>query len=511
MSSTLLDLARGIHEDLEALERAAVAQLDEKPRTTKQRVEQQHRLSNLLEAMAARNGELSSFYEDDEGAFKADVEQMKGKDALKTFYEKVKETWAYHTKHPDLPIASGSNIEEEMEPAVAFSGEEVFGKYFDLHNLYMKWLNLPQCKDKSLDYGKYLSNLNKFEAIPEVEKRIKGYRGYVEELRAYLVGFLRRTQPLVDIEEILQGSREEFEISWKEGRVAGWSANASENGDNSDNGSACRPLDLKEFRGLEDLEALGMDRLKEALTALGLKCGGTLQQRAERLLSVKGVPPEKIDPKLKAKSVSADKRKRGQSGSPGWREEIAYTEATILSLLDVMGDVWDASKRQVEKKQTRTAEERDAEIEEEEVGVLPEVPEGDAEDSEDEGPIYNPLNLPLGWDGKPIPYWLYKLHGLGIEFKCEICGDFSYWGRRAFDRHFQEWRHAHGMRCLGIPNTKHFHDITLIQDAIDLYSKIKGKIEMEVWNKEAGEEYEDRDGNVLNRRTYEDMARQGLL
>jgi hypothetical protein len=51
--------------------------------------------------------------------------------------------------------------------------------------------------------------------------------------------------------------------------------------------------------------------------------------------------------------------------------------------------------------------------------------------------IYNPLNLPLGYDGKPIPYWLYKLHGLGIEYKCEICGNYSYWGRRAFDRHFQ--------------------------------------------------------------------------
>lgn len=41
------------------------------------------------------------------------------------------------------------------------------------------------------------------------------------------------------------------------------------------------------------------------------------------------------------------------------------------------------------------------------------------------------------YDGKPIPYWLYKLHGLGVEFKCEICGNFSYMGRRAFDRHFQ--------------------------------------------------------------------------
>lgn len=52
------------------------------------------------------------------------------------------------------------------------------------------------------------------------------------------------------------------------------------------------------------------------------------------------------------------------------------------------------------------------------------------EESDEEGPIYNPLNLPLGWDGKPIPYWLYKLHGLGVEYKCEICGDYSYKGRR---------------------------------------------------------------------------------
>jgi hypothetical protein len=59
----------------------------------------------------------------------------------------------------------------------------------------------------------------------------------------------------------------------------------------------------------------------------------------------------------------------------------------------------------------------------------------DSED-EDDKPKYNPKNLPMGWDGKPIPYWLYKWHGLGIEFKCEICGGASYWGRKAFERHF---------------------------------------------------------------------------
>ncbi|CAN0546787.1 unnamed protein product, partial [Ectocarpus sp. 8 AP-2014] len=93
-------------------------------------------------------------------------------------------------------------------------------------------------------------------------------------------------------------------------------------------------------------------------------------------------------------------------------------------------DTLESTKRQVDKKHTRTVEERDQEIQEEEQGALPEFNEEEEEESDEEGPIYNPLNLPLGWDGKPIPYWLYKLHGLGVEFKCEICGDFSYKGRR---------------------------------------------------------------------------------
>ena len=73
------------------------------------------------------------------------------------------------------------------------------------------------------------------------------------------------------------------------------------------------------------------------------------------------------------------------------------------------------------------------------VGMLQE----EEEDSDDEGPIYNPLNLPLGWDGKPIPYWLYKLHGLGVEFKCEICGDFSYKGRRCTVLLYSPQRHRY--------------------------------------------------------------------
>jgi len=46
-------------------------------------------------------------------------------------------------------------------------------------------------------------------------------------------------------------------------------------------------LDLAPFNSVEDLRELGLDRLKAALMDRGLKCGGTLQERAERLFKEK--------------------------------------------------------------------------------------------------------------------------------------------------------------------------------------------------------------------------------
>merc|ERR1711923_139890 len=135
--------------------------------------------------------------------------------------------------------------------------------------------------------------------------------------------------------------------------------------------------------------------------------------------------------------------------------------------------------------------------------------EEDEEEEEEEIAIYNPKGVPLGWDGKPIPYWLFKLHGLNHFFPCEICGNESYRGRHNFEKHFTESKHAYGMRCLGIPNTKHFHGITKMEDAQQLWEKLKHKIDTEVFDGDKEEEYEDSHGNVLTRGMYEDLARQG--
>jgi hypothetical protein len=44
-----------------------------------------------------------------------------------------------------------------------------------------------------------------------------------------------------------------------------------------------------------------------------------------------------------------------------------------------------------------------------------------------------------------------------------------------------------------------------------VYSRIKDTLDKEQWKAETGEEFEDSMGTVLNRKTYEDLARQGLL
>ncbi|KAF6073677.1 SDE2 telomere maintenance-like protein [Phyllostomus discolor] len=67
-------------------------------------------------------------------------------------------------------------------------------------------------------------------------------------------------------------------------------------------------LDLLAFTSAAEMESLGLEKLKGVLSALGLKCGGTLQERAARLFSVRGLAREQIDPALFAKPSKGRKK-----------------------------------------------------------------------------------------------------------------------------------------------------------------------------------------------------------
>ncbi|KAM4694108.1 splicing regulator SDE2 [Discoglossus pictus] len=68
------------------------------------------------------------------------------------------------------------------------------------------------------------------------------------------------------------------------------------------------PVDLLVFNSAAEMEALGLEKLKLELMALGLKCGGTLQERASRLYSVRGLSRDQIDPTLFAKPAKGKKK-----------------------------------------------------------------------------------------------------------------------------------------------------------------------------------------------------------
>ena len=70
---------------------------------------------------------------------------------------------------------------------------------------------------------------------------------------------------------------------------------------------AWNPVELDSIESSQDLEALGLDHLKNELQRSGLKCGGTLAERASRLFSVKGLSPDQIDPALMAKPAAKKK------------------------------------------------------------------------------------------------------------------------------------------------------------------------------------------------------------
>lgn len=398
---------------------------------------------------------LRELYEDKDGERKAEVAALSGPNEFSEFYSRLKQIKEFYKKHPNeisVPLSvefeeltkAYSNSADEMSMLVEFTDEEGCGRYLDLHECYEKYLNI-----RGVEKVDYITYLMTFDHVFDIAKERKNmdYKVYLQALLAYLGDYIARIKPLLDLDTEVESVHKDFKQQWTLGTFAGWPKEQE-----SALANTGAHLDLSAFSSWEELASLGLDRLKSALVALGIKCGGTLEERAQRLFSTKG--QRTIDASLLAKrdvnKIAARENAR--------HREIAYMEAQLYRFSDLISDQRSATKENVQRKQARTEGERE--------DSDAEASESDNEEDDADDVPYNPKNLPLGWDGKPIPYWLYKLHGLNISYSCEICGNYTYKGPKAFQRHFAEWRHAHGMRCLGIPNTAHFANVTQIEDAI---------------------------------------------
>lgn len=502
----ILEEQRFLHEDLDRLEQGIAERVIDEPRHVRERLNRDHEVAGFLDRIQNQSKRLLDIYKDTDGSREKEIQSIGTGDPLAEFYKQLGEIKAFHHRYPNEPV---ENLERaykkkapvEGEPIVSeidrmFTGEEANGRFLDLTGLHELYLNLPGIKRPT--YLQYLDIFDIFTppvcAIKRPDKMTDQYFAYVGELASYLESFMRRTRPLEDIDKILRQWDEEFDKSWTENDVPGW---AIESGPAkpSSSGIYCKDCE-KEFasEGVHKAHLSGKKHIRNAAA------------RAARLADASGSKDGQGDIAMGddgAKPVSALRLKE---------RAIATRENRVRKLAGAMTQERADTRVNVETKAGMTDKERQLHLEalfsESQLNAADQEAESDSEDDEDK--VYNPLKLPLQWDGKPIPFWLWKLHGLGVEFPCEICGNFVYFGRRAFDKHFGEARHVHGLRCLGITNTALFREITGIEDALKLWEKLENERKKEERARDVVQ-MEDGEGNVMPEKVYYDLQKQGLL
>jgi splicing factor 3A subunit 3 len=394
--------------------------------------------------------------------------KRKHADSMSMFYTQLRRIKEEHrgreadvVNSPEEELFSLRNRYENDKflDTMQFSGEEYWGKCLDLTLMHEKYINM-KLVDPKPDYLVFLNKLPDLLAVNEKNLESSketlhspAWNSFIMDLIEYLEGFFHRSKPLYPLQMLKSECRERFKEENKE-------------------------LDMSLYCGACDKWFISDGVFKGHLS-------GKKHKRAQE----QNTPSE----------------------SPIY-QHILWKMYWASQMIQELKDVIDETIEHIERKQSRTAEERESDYKDMEQNIGESIASQATLGQDDaDSRLYNPLKLPLGWDGKPIPYWLYKLHGLGKEYPCEICGNYIYMGRKAYERHFQEWRHSYGMKCLGIPNTKHFQDISHIDDAIALWKKIQEDLKKERFRPEIMEEFEDEQGNIFNRKTYEDLVRQGLI
>ncbi|KAF2865829.1 splicing factor 3a [Massariosphaeria phaeospora] len=499
----LLEEQRLLHEDLERLEDAIAERLLDNETDIRKRLASEHDVARFMETIEERSKRLKSVYEDVDGQKDEELRKITMGDPMESFLAELEQIKDFHRRYPDERVENLEKAYKRRGPEdfaasrayveKLFTGEEGYGLYFDMTMLHEQYLNLPvNHQGRRLTYLQFLSVFDSFLPphcnIRRDQKMSDAYFQYLKALKDYLEGFMRRTRPKENVDKILSDFDREFEELWKKDEVPGWETKVpqttTQDGDATGEGIFCTACN-KAFAKETVFEAhLNGKKHKKAVEA---------SQANETSAS-------------KAAVVSPEIQRLKQ-------RVVAEAEFRIQKLAAAMSEVRGATKSNVERKQGMTERERQQELETlyaEELEGGEDTKEGEAE-ADGQEKLYNPLNLPLAWDGKPIPYWLFKLHGLGNEHPCEICGNHVYMGRRAFDKHFNEPRHVYGLKCLGINNSPLYRDIIHIDEAVELAKKLALQDKKQLNVEENVIEMEDHEGNVMPEKIYRDLEAQGML
>jgi len=513
----LLEDLRLIHEDNERLEQAIADRLLDEPKAIRDRLERDHQIATFLDRIYTQSTRAKQIYQDSTKERLQEIATISTGDAFAEFNTRLNDVKSFHRKYPNGPVenleraykrrAVGEDAPVSVEVDNMFTGEEAYGRYFDLQASHEKFINLPGMKRRP-NYLQYLDTFDTFEGYPRPEKMKEQYFHYVAGLAGYLEGFMKRIKPLENLERIFMSFTSEFDDAWGKGQVAGWKIGSENETKSSSNvpmtegngdGIWCKDCE-KEFKNDSVYKAhlTGKKHIRAAEIRKNREEESRKDTEGENNISngINGTTMKK--PGLQRVKEKA----------------IAEKEYRVKKLAAAMSTERADTKVNVERKQGMTEKERAQELEalySEEIARAAGQGGADADEDDDDQKKSNPLHLPLAWDGKPIPFWLYKLHGLGVEFTCEICGNYVYMGRRAFDKHFSEARHLYGLKCLGIINSTMFREITGIEEAKALWNKVQGDKKTEASQSDNVVQMEDMQGNVMPEKVYKDLLAAGMI
>ncbi|SCU78946.1 LANO_0A04566g1_1 [Lachancea nothofagi CBS 11611] len=355
---------------------------------------------------------------------------------------------------------------QNLDINAIFTRDEQYGELLDLNTYHLQWLGVV--KNGDVTFLQFLDELDKFKSNnfllkPAVSRSSSRYRDFVNSLLQYLEDYAKRAYSLLEWDSVYS----KISIAYQP--------------------YLAEPIEV--LSG--SLYCIPCDKNFKAETVYRSHLSGK----------------KHLSNRVKNESFLAQEHKLHQFCT-FLTSELSRTREFVERKL-----AFTSEERAQELARITAAYEAPAyDPQEPEVEFSPEFKKSSA--TEDSSTATDAsFSLPLGPDGFPIPYWLYKLQGLDIEYRCEICGNCVYKGRRQFEKHFSEQRHTFGLRRLGIEPTATFQGVTTISDAQNLASHLKtrtvttvhpGAVKLDL-------EVEDDDGNVMSEQVYQELKKQGLL
>ncbi|KAG7869032.1 hypothetical protein KL918_001675 [Ogataea parapolymorpha] len=350
-----------------------------------------------------------------------------------------------------------SSYARDLRLSSMFGPKEALGEILDLSENFKEWLNLPK---KQFSYGEnmpsyadYLSGLTKFDC-ETYDKESVQYKTYIKNLAEYLSNFYIKTRPL---------NRPEIDI----------------------------------------------DRIKQSFSSALIGDGDNVYclicQKDFAKLSVFN------------SHLNGKKHKKAVSRTETYR--VALNEHLVIETIKLLNKELENTKKEAERYSSLSF--REKELETNDAKNLSDYEYETIADShndhkfDDHGDLHhlgNDETSPIGPDGKPIPLWLWKLKGYDMVFTCEICGNVKFKGKEVFHSHFTEPTHLHGLKMLGVMGEYNaFRDLNKIDDVLELSNYLEKKQRNDAQYKDDGVEVEDEEGNVMSRKVYEQLKKQGLI